>query len=136
MTLQRGVPVKKCSACQGNRHISCDRHMNDGAVDASEFVRVACDCPCEGEVYDSAGLIGLVAELRRQIRATNEKHTEQRIARDRNNQRWFEKWIPVAELIEDLLRPDDEGNVLLDRACSVRSAKLQQAWSELREEML
>lgn len=135
MTLQRGIPVKKCPACQGNRHINCDLHVNDGVSDHREFADVACECPCEGEVFERDGLIKLVGELRRQIRMTHEKYTDQRIARDRNNQRWFEKWIPVAELIEDLLRPDDEGNVLLDRACSARSADLQQAWAELREEM-
>lgn len=134
MTLQRGVPINKCLPCQGNRHIQCDHHVNDG-VDHDEYIDVKCKCPCEGEVHSRDGLIKLVASLRKELADVRERHRDERIARDRNNQRWFEKWVPVADLIEELLRPDDEGNALLDQACSARSADLRQAWAELREEM-
>lgn len=41
--------------------------MNEGAVDAEEFIDVSCKCPCEGEV--TGQLIDLVSVLRLRIRA-------------------------------------------------------------------
>lgn len=53
-----------CLGCKANRHKECDLHINDGAVDAEEFINVRCDCPCEGEVRGK--LIDLVAQLRQE----------------------------------------------------------------------
>lgn len=56
--------VRWCLGCKANRHKECDKHINDGAVDALEFIDVRCDCPCEGEVRGK--LIDLVAQLRQE----------------------------------------------------------------------
>lgn len=81
-SLRRGVPpvsersAPLCFSCRKNRHRECDLHMNDGAVDAEEFVSVCCKCPCEGEVPAGGALIDLVARLREQIGVVEQGSTE------------------------------------------------------------
>lgn len=63
----------RCLMCTSNKHSECDLHMNDGAVDAEDFVHVSCDCPCNGEVEPGGKLIDLVAVLRDEIADLEEK---------------------------------------------------------------
>lgn len=75
---RRGFPVRLtwCRSCQMSRHTECDHRMNDGAVDAQEFVSVPCKCPCEGQLREGELLIDLVAQLRQQIRDEQARQTE------------------------------------------------------------
>lgn len=71
-SLRRGVPPvserpARCVGCRHNKHRECDLRINEGAVDAEDFISVSCKCPCEGEV--TGQLIDLVSTLRLQIKA-------------------------------------------------------------------
>lgn len=77
MPLKRGFPHQEnerrkrfswCAECADGRHVDCDFHMNDGAVDAMDFVRVSCECPCQGEIRPSFDLLDLIAHLRGMVR--------------------------------------------------------------------
>lgn len=56
-----------CYMCTSSKHGECELHINDGAVDAEEFISVHCACPCKGEVPEGSKLITLVADLRQQL---------------------------------------------------------------------
>lgn len=80
-SLRRGVPPvserpARCADCRHNRHRMCDLRMNEGAVDAEDFISVSCKCPCEGEV--TGQLIDLVSTLRMQIKALNSVADEEK----------------------------------------------------------
>lgn len=53
--------------CTSSKHGECETHINDGAVDAEDFIFVSCACPCKGEVPEGSKLITLVADLRQQL---------------------------------------------------------------------
>ena len=40
-----------CVSCRKGQHQDCDNHMNDGAVDALDFVNVYCACEHTDEQY-------------------------------------------------------------------------------------
>lgn len=134
MTLQRGMPVKKCLMCQGNRHIDCEHHINDGAVDASEFVNTKCECPCEGDVHSAGGLIGLVGDLRRQIAGMEAHGVQLRLARQERDEARRKNWVAFARRLDALLVPDDEGNLGITRASQRDLAALVASWGVVREE--
>lgn len=101
------VDTNWCLFCMRNRHRDCELHINDGAVDALDFVPVRCDCPCKGRVYGR--LIDLVQELNEQIAAHQE---DQKRWYDR--ERVLEKQVlSTRDAVEQLLTYgyDDEGNV-------------------------
>lgn len=105
---------KKCWACARNQHKKCDLHMNDGAVDAEEFIAVSCDCVCEGKIgteYDS--LIDMVMSYKRMVDFSEQKARTQSILAARSAATADE----ALELIRSFLGRayDDEGNLLQDR---------------------
>lgn len=63
-----------CPACVRRRHGDCSRHINDGAVDAEEFIGgllFDCSCPCGGRVPEGGQLIDLVEALVYKIKLGN-----------------------------------------------------------------
>lgn len=44
-------PPPKCMFCAIGRCEDCDHHINDGAVDALDFIDVYCECDCNGGIY-------------------------------------------------------------------------------------
>jgi hypothetical protein len=105
---------KKCWACARNQHKNCDLHMNDGAVDAEEFIDVRCDCPCEGSIgtqYDS--LIDMVMAYKTIANDSEQKARTQSMLAARSASTADE----ALELIRAFLGRgyDDEGNLIQDR---------------------
>lgn len=103
-----------CSTCTSNKHRSCCRHMNDGAVDAEDFISgpfTDCACPCRGRVPKEGGrLIDLVEYLN----ATIEELSEDRSDLFNQVKDWELKHAAyrrhVQATISDVF--DDEGNLL------------------------
>jgi hypothetical protein len=100
----------RCPSCVHGRHAQCERHINDGAFDADDFVRVSCICPCEGDVHAPYSLIDLVAELRREIAEIAVLLNDERGARAAAE----ERLITLAEFAFDELDDaliDEEGHL-------------------------
>lgn len=99
---------RPCFACSKNLHRDCELHLNDGAVDALDFIDVNCNCPCKGRVRTK--LIDLVRAL-----DTDNKTMEDQIAELRQGQarvRQADSHLMV--LLNDFFTEitDDEGNLL------------------------
>lgn len=100
----------RCKMCASNKHGECDLHINDGAVDAEEFISVSCACPCEGEVQQGGKLIDLVAVLREDL--SNWKRLYEasgRVATDHSNAHRA-LLRQIGEYLEEIF--DDEGDGL------------------------
>lgn len=99
--------VRRCLGCKANRHKECDLHINNGAVDAEEFIFVVCDCPCEGEVRGK--LIDLVAELRQEAATAAAAIEELGSALDWRSRQYRTLDAAVVRFLE--VSVDDEGQV-------------------------
>lgn len=52
MSENQAFQTYRCIACRGENHEECDMHMNDGAVDALDFVNIRmCECDHTDEEY-------------------------------------------------------------------------------------
>lgn len=105
---------KKCWACARNQHKKCDIHLNDGAVDAEEFINVNCGCVCEGKIgtqYDS--LIAMVMAYKEMVDSAEQKARTQSMLAARSASTADE----ALELIRAFLQRgyDDEGNIIQER---------------------
>lgn len=68
--------VDYCLPCQQDMHRDCDRHMNDGAFDALDFIPVSCKCPCEGQITENFKLIDLVKRKADAAEAARQMYTD------------------------------------------------------------
>lgn len=96
-----------CLGCKANRHKECDLHINDGAVDAEEFIDVKCYCPCEGDVRGK--LIDLVAQLRQEAATAAAAIEELGNTLDWRSRQYRTLEAAVVRLLE--ASTDDEGEV-------------------------
>ena len=106
---------KLCFACKSNVHRDCELHMNDGAVDALDFVHVYCECPCKGEVFEGARLIDLVEALRKSLSEVSKRAHEKLSKEQQQHDEILTLGKKSIKLIEEFIESyvDDEGGLLV-----------------------
>lgn len=105
-----GRTIGWCLLCKRGKHADCELHVNDGAVDALDFVNVRCDCPCQGEVSRGGKLIDLVARLRESLEDAHGLLNQSDHQISDLQGRETEALIMLRDFFEEYV--DDEGNLL------------------------